>query len=64
MPQIHVVDQKPVGNKLITEWLIDAGLTPTTANLPTDDMYIGSLAHTPGYDQIWELSAAGIWVEL
>ena len=63
MPQIHVVDQKPIGNKLITEWQIDAGLTPATADLPIDDMYIGSLVHTPGYAQIWELSANG-WVTL
>jgi hypothetical protein len=63
MPQIHVVDQKEVGNKLITDWQIDAGLNPTTADLPTDGKYIGSTAHTPGYDQIWELSANG-WVEL
>ena len=63
MPQIHVVSQIRVGNKLITEWQIDAGLTPATANLPTDAKYIGSLAHTPGYDRVWELSATG-WVEL
>ena len=31
MPQFHVVNQKEVGNKLITEWQINAGLTPETA---------------------------------
>ena len=63
MPQYYVLDQKKSIDKDITEWQIDAGLTPTTANLPTDAKYIGSLAHTPGYNQIWELSAEG-WVEL
>ncbi len=63
MAQIHVVDQKAIGNKLITDWQIDAGLDPSTAGLPTDAKYIGSEAHTPGYARIWELGAGG-WVEL
>jgi hypothetical protein len=33
------------------------------ANLPTDKKYYGSIAHTPGYAQIWELGANG-WIEM
>jgi len=61
MSHIHVIDQTRVADQLITEWQIDAGYDPVTANLPTDA--IGSMAHTPGYERIWELGADG-WVEL
>jgi hypothetical protein len=63
MPQYHVVGQVRVASKLITEWQINTGLTPSTSGLPTDEKYIGSEAHTPGYAQVWELGAEG-WVEL
>jgi len=62
MPQIHVVGQEEVGPKPITDWQINKGLTPATANLPTDAKYIGSLAHTPGYARVWELGEDG-WEE-
>ena len=63
MPNFYVTDQVQIGQKLITDWQINAGLDPTTAELPTYVLYVGSLAHTPGYARVWELSEAG-WVEL
>jgi len=61
MSNTHVIDQRQIGTRLVTEWQINSAADLTS--LPTDEKYIGSEAHTPGYEQIWELSAGG-WVEL
>ncbi|GHU59988.1 hypothetical protein AGMMS49975_28390 [Clostridia bacterium] len=36
---------------------------PTSDQLPTTDDVMGSMAHTAGYEHIWEL-AYGAWTEV